>query len=81
MTVTDLIRVLETCPPDLRVMVQGYEDGVDDLEPDCVLTRDVLLNVNEGWYYGRHEEASEGDKQGNSEIVKAVVLRRPWHDD
>ena len=40
MTVAELIRILETHPPELRVMVLGYEEGYDDLEADCVVGRD-----------------------------------------
>ncbi len=31
MTVAELIRILQSHPQDLRVVVDGYEDGYDDL--------------------------------------------------
>ena len=34
MTTEELIQLLSAYPADLRVMVQGYEDGYDDLEAD-----------------------------------------------
>ena len=34
MTVCELIQLLEKHPPDLRVVVNGYEDGYDDLSPE-----------------------------------------------
>ena len=34
MTVSQLIEVLQTHPNDLRVVVNGYEDGFDDLSPE-----------------------------------------------
>ena len=80
MTVAELIRILETHPPDLRVMADGYEGGVDDLKATLVFAKDVRLNVNKAWYYGRHEEMFEGDELGGYEVVHALILRRPWHD-
>ena len=81
MTVNELIKLLTTYPPDLPIMVDGYEEGVDDLEPHLVLTRDVRMNVNTAWCFGRHEEAFEGDKHENAPITHAIIFRRPWHDD
>ena len=34
MKIADLIRILQTYPQDLRVVVDGYEDGYDDLVED-----------------------------------------------
>ena len=33
MTVSQLIELLQTHPGDLRVVVNGYEEGFDDLSP------------------------------------------------
>ena len=81
MTVAELIRILEKHPPDLRVMVQGYEDGYDDLEAGDVIAGEASLNVYSAWYYGRHEEVLAGDKETGHETVRALFLHRPWHDD
>ena len=81
MNVEQLMRLLANHPPDLRVMVQGYEEGYDDLEADCVVAGEVSLNVNSAWYYGRHEQAMTSDKQTSHETARALLLRRPWHDD
>ena len=62
MTVDELIRMLESYPPDLRVVVDGYEGGVDDLEARLLLVRGIRLNVNADWYYRRHEETYTGRK-------------------
>ena len=80
MTVDELIRMLETYPPDLRVVVDGYEGGVDDLEARLLLVRDIRLNVNADWYYGRHEETYTCEKETGHETVPALILRRPLHD-
>ena len=81
MTVDELIRLLAKHPFDLRVMVQGYEDGYDDLEADCVVAGKASLNANSAWYYSRHERALTSDEQTGHETVRALFLRRPWHDD
>lgn len=73
--------MLKDYPPDLRVMVQGYEGGVDDLEAGCVVVGEAVLNVHSRWYYGRHEEALGGENEKGREIAQALFLRRPWHDD
>ena len=40
MTVNELIELLATYPGDLRVVVNGYEDGFDDLKsPDRLWDR------------------------------------------
>ena len=77
MTVEQLIEALRTYPPDLRVVVDGYEGGCDDLEHESLLLRDLRLNVNERWYYGRHEEAYEGDHYEDSPTAPALLFRGP----
>ena len=81
MTVSELIQLLAQHPSDLRVMVQGYEEGYDDLEAGRVVAGEARLNVNSAWYYGRHDRALTGDDQTGGETVHALFLRRPWHDD
>ena len=34
MTVKELMKFLEKYPDDLRVVVNGYEDGYDDISPE-----------------------------------------------
>ena len=80
MTVDELIRLLRDYPPDLRVMVNGYEHGYDDLEAVTASLRvRMCLKVNSAWYYGRHERAPTSDEQTSHETVRALFLRRPWH--
>lgn len=58
MAVAELIEQLKKHPPDKRVVVDGYEDGFDDL----VKVKELLLNLNhyEEWYYGEHEKSKDG---------------------
>lgn len=54
MTVKEFIAYLQTLDQDKRLVIGGYEAGVDDVEGVNV-TR-ILLNRNTQWYYGKHEE-------------------------
>ena len=81
MTVDELMRLLESYPPDLRVMVSGYEEGYDDLEPRFIKVADIRLNVNSRWYAGRHDEAYTDNENKGRGKTKALILERPWHDD
>ena len=42
--------------PDLMVTVNGYEDGVDEI--NTVSEQSLHLNVNSAWYYGRHGDCN-----------------------
>ena len=55
MTVAELIEKLKEYPQDLRVVVRGYEGGVDDVSHFEEL--EILLDYYDAWYYGKHEEA------------------------
>lgn len=59
MTVAELITLLQTCLQDRRVVVRGYEGGVDDV--NAVKTVNIKVNANEEWYYGRHEDIYSKD--------------------
>lgn len=53
MLVEDLIQKLLYLPPDLEVLVPGYEGGfspIKDVRQDTLLT-----DVNSEWYYGPHD--------------------------
>ena len=51
MTVDELGRLLASYPPDLRVVVNGYENGYDDLSPQQV--RQVKIALNTGSTNGK----------------------------
>lgn len=59
MTVAELINLLEGFPPDHRVVIRGYEDGVDDVGAARLVL--LKLNVFDDWYYGDHDERPDGD--------------------
>jgi hypothetical protein len=77
MTVKELIKVLaEIQDQETRVMVNGYEGGVDDIGNNTPAIIHVALDVNKEWYYGRHEKVDDMDGVTNSKyhIVKAIIL-------
>ena len=76
MTVGQLIRLLQSYPQDMRVVVNGYEDGYDDLESQLVSVREVRLDAGEAWWEGQHRESEDNRTEGSA-IVSALVLRCP----
>ena len=74
MKVKELIEVLSQLDSELMVVVAGYEGGVNEVDKSELC--DIELNVNNEWYYGKHEMLAEGDKSRNkdSTIVKGVRL-------
>ena len=76
MTVRELIKILEQIEDqEVRVMVKGYERGVDDIEDIPPAIVNVALDVNEKWYYGRHEVDYYDNNFKDKEVIKAIVLR------
>ena len=66
-TVKELIEKLQEFPPETRVIVSGYEGGVDDITG--VELTFIDLNVNTAWYYGKHETSDDKND------VPAVYIR------
>jgi len=60
MKVKDLIEKLQAVDPELMVVRDGYEGGVTEVE--YVVVEGVALNVNEAWYYGKHETLYADEK-------------------
>ena len=74
MTTEELIRLLSQYPPELRVVVNGYEDGYDDLSPRQLSVVKVALGTGKDEWEGEH-----GDPDGpidGADVVEALVLRR-----
>ena len=68
MNVNQLIKRLQMYPPDLRVVVRGYEGGYNDV--DTFENIKIVLDYHSAWYYGKHEDASTI----HNEEVKANVV-------
>ena len=78
MTVSQLIEVLRTHPGDLRVVVNGYEEGYDDLSPDQISMVRIALNTGVDWA-GQHGEVAHvptGSEASETTVADALVLRR-----
>jgi len=54
MTVAELIAKLQEMPQDARVVIDGYEGGLEDVS--TVQTTSIALNRNEPGIFGPHEE-------------------------
>jgi hypothetical protein len=52
MNVKQLIEKLQTFDPELIVVINGYEGGVEEIN-HAEKTR-INLNANTEWYYGDH---------------------------
>ena len=78
MTAKELIEFLESYPPDLRVVVQGYEDGFDDVSSERVKVVRIQLNRGTKSWEGRHREVSPQKKDASTadDAVSALALLR-----
>jgi hypothetical protein len=83
MTVRELIEILSRIEDqDVRVMVGGYEGGVDDMvigndiDNNTPAIQYIALDVNDEWYYGKHERVDDilEEDRDRYHIVKAIVL-------
>ena len=75
MTVAELIRILARHPAGLRVVVNGYEEGYDDLSPGQVSRFKIALNTGQHQWEGEHGEP-DGGTPDDVEVVEALVLGR-----
>jgi hypothetical protein len=58
------------------VMVKGYEGGFNDVMTINPTPIHMALDVNEEWYYGKHEPVDNMYEATNDkyQIVKAIIL-------
>ena len=78
MTVKELAELLEKYPDDLRVVVNGYEDGYDDIAPERISVKKIQLDTKTHDWEGQHSGFYDSEKEttDNAEIVEALVFRR-----
>ena len=81
MTVYELIQLLRKHPADLRVVVDGYEDGYDDLSPKRLRVVKMSLNTGTREYVGAHGDVDyvPEEKLAGLEIEEALALHRTSH--
>ena len=61
-TVSNLINILSKLPLNMRVVVDGYESGVEDIDLTDTGQVEIKTYTNNKGYYGRHEEVKSGEK-------------------
>ena len=78
MNVQELIEILGEYPQEMRVVVQGYEDGYDDLTSDQILKHKITLNTGRHSWEGVHGDPlwTKGEGNQDAEQVDAVILHR-----
>ena len=78
MTVSEPIQTLNAHPADLRVVVNGCEDGYDDLSPPQLSVVPIVLHTSVNRWDGHHgaSGAAPADAKEPTRIVDALVLRR-----
>ena len=77
MTVKELMEFLEKYPDDLRVVVNGYEDGYDDISPERISTRKIELDAGKHDWEGQHNVPLNIDESTDSaKVVEALVFHR-----
>ena len=77
MTVKELTEFLEKYPDDLRVVVNGYEDGYDDILPERISTTKIQLDVGKHDWEGQHNSPLPANEStDDAEIVDALVFHR-----
>jgi len=74
MTVKNLIDLLSACDPETRVVVAGYEGGVDDVSGLENIHIRLDANANDAWYYGRHEPTWDSEEIAESGVVPALCI-------
>ena len=78
MTVKELVELLGKYPDDLRVVVNGYEDGYDDVSPERISVIKIQLDIQIHDWEGQHNDFYDSEKEiaDDIEIVEALVFRR-----
>ncbi len=78
MTIKALVELLRKYPDDLRVVVNGYEDGYDDLSLERISVIKIQLDTQIYDWEGQHNDfhGSEKEITDDAQIVEALVFRR-----
>ena len=78
MTVKELAELLRKYPDDLQVVVNGYEDGYDDLSLERISIIKIQLDTQIHDWEGQHSDFYDSEKEiiDDAEIVEALVFRR-----
>lgn len=55
MKVRELIDILSKLPQDLDVVINGYEDGAEDVDEELIRIVKIRRGVYNNWYDGPHK--------------------------
>jgi hypothetical protein len=66
MTVKELTNLLKQLPPDIKIVVRGYEEGYNDILQLKPLK--LIQDINAKWYYGEYSKSDSED------VIDAVEL-------
>ena len=78
MTVSELVELLGSYPPDMRVVVDGYEEGYDDVLSERVAVVKAQLDLGTKSWEGQHREwfSLKENPNNKNEITEVLALRR-----
>ena len=78
MTVKELVELLGKYPDYLRVVVNGYEEGYDDLAAERISVVKIQLDTQIHDWERQHSDfyGSEKEISDDAKIVEALVFRR-----
>ena len=74
MTVRKLIDLLERYPNDMRVVVNGYEQGYDDLHPRQISVANIALDAGVHEWEGQHGARDELPEDRAEALITANAL-------
>ena len=82
MNVKELIEKLGEYPQDMRVVVQGYESGYEDISPKLINTQGVKIGCGQNWWDGKHQPVGDAhyfdDKAESKPTENVLAIARPW---
>lgn len=78
MTVRELIELLQRYPDDMRVVVNGYEQGYDDLSLPQISVVGVALDIGVYDWEGQHGDSDDHQAGAGDDVttVDVLALRR-----
>ena len=59
MTASELIRKIKDLPPEIKIVVRGYENGYNDIIR--LKRRTIMINKDAEWYDGEYTDSKETD--------------------
>lgn len=57
MTASELIRKLNDLPPEIKIVVRGYENGFNDII--MLQNREITINKERNWWDGEYIDSKE----------------------